>query len=181
MTEQTKSNNDELILIVGGGPAGLGAALAFDNNNYKNIVVLEGRPDLKFDEENSYPVGVNVRGNNALTKLFAPKEINIQSMGLRVDQWKIFVGPGINVATFDSGLVTGTSRAGVNTILYEEAQRRGIQVLFGHKARAVDLNARTVQCEIGMNSKNKRTLNSLNFGQGYIRNFLIEARGQNTL
>ena len=147
MTDQKDQNN--LILIVGGGPAGLGAALAFHNNNHKNVVVVEGRSDLKFDEENSYPVGINVRGKNALSKLFAPKVLDVPSMGLRVDQWKIFVGPGINVATFNSGLVTGTSRAAVNTLLYEETQRRGIEVLFGHKAKAVNLNTKTIQCEVG--------------------------------
>ena len=31
-------NKSDLILISGGGPAGFGAALAFSNNNYKNII-----------------------------------------------------------------------------------------------------------------------------------------------
>jgi hypothetical protein len=79
--------------------------LAFNNNNYKNIVVIEGRSDMNFDQENSYPVGVNVRGQNAIKNLFglSNNHSDVSGLGLRVDQWKILVGPGINVANFDSG------------------------------------------------------------------------------
>ena len=143
------ADKNELILIVGGGPAGLAAALAFDNNNYKNIVVLEGRTDMNFDVENSYPVGVNVRGQTAIKTLFGSSNENsdVSNLGLRVDQWKILVGPGINVANFESGLVVGTSRAGVTNLLYDETQRRGtIKVLFGHRAMEADLKAKTVKC-----------------------------------
>jgi len=140
----------ELILIVGGGPAGLAAALAFNNNNFTNIVVLEGREDMSFDPENSYPVGVNVRGQNAIKHLFGPSNSHsdVSGLGLRVDQWKILVGPGINVANFDSGLVVGTSRADVTHLLYDETQRRSgsIKVIFGCKATSVDLKARLLKC-----------------------------------
>ena len=142
-------DKNELILIVGGGPAGLAAALAFDNNNYKNIVVLEGRADMNFDVENSYPVGVNFRGQTAIKNLFGSSTENsdVSNLGLRVDQWKILVGPGINVANFESGLVVGTSRAGVTNLLYDETQRRGtIKVLFGHRAMEADLKSKTVKC-----------------------------------
>ena len=143
------SEKNGLILIVGGGPAGLAAALAFDNNNYKNIVVLESRKDMVFDVENSYPVGVNVRGKNAIKNLFSNSTENpdVSNLGLRVDLWKILVGPGINVANFESGLVVGTSRAEVTLLLYNETQRRKtIQVFFGHKAYSFDLKARLVKC-----------------------------------
>ncbi len=144
-----ENKKDDLILIVGGGPAGLAAALAFNNNNFTNIIVLEGRADMNFDPENSYPVGVNVRGQNAIKNLFNDSvHSDVSTMGLRVDQWKILVGPGINVANFDSGLVVGTSRAGVTHLLYDETQRRNgsIKVLFGHKAKDVDLEKRLLKC-----------------------------------
>jgi kynurenine 3-monooxygenase len=143
-------NENDLILISGGGPAGFGAALAFSNNQYKNIIVLESRPDMNFDEENSYPVGINVRGRNAVKNLYANSsaQLNWDSLGLKVDQWKIIVGPGINVANFDSGLVYGTSRAGVTQLVYDETQRRNsIQVLFGHKTKSIDLKSKSVTCE----------------------------------
>lgn len=139
-----------LVLIVGGGPAGLAAALAFNNNNYTNIVVLEGRSDMSFDPENSYPVGVNIRGQTAIQHLFGPSNphSDVSGLGLRVDQWKILVGPGINVANFDSGLVVGTSRADVTHLLYDETQRRSgsIKVMFGSKATFVDLKSRLLRC-----------------------------------
>ena len=143
------SEKNDLILIVGGGPAGLASALAFDNNNFKNIIVLEGRNDMNFDVENSYPVGVNVRGQTAIKTLFAKSSQTqeVPNIGLRVDLWKILVGPGINVSNFESGLVMGTSRADVTNLLYEETQRRSaIKVLFGHKANDVDLQSRVVKC-----------------------------------
>ncbi|CAF0956249.1 unnamed protein product [Brachionus calyciflorus] len=142
---------NDLILISGGGPAGYGASLAFNNVGCKNILVLEGRPDMNFDLENSYPVGLNVRGQNSIKYLLGKSELthDLEKIGLRVDDWKITVGPGINVANFESGLVMGTSRAEVTQILYRETQRRNgeIRVLFGHKVKSVDLNRKEVTCE----------------------------------
>lgn len=142
---------NDLILIVGGGPAGYGSALAFHNNGYKNIVVLENRQDLNFDLENSYPVGLNVRGKNSIKYLFKNSELasDLDKLGLRVDDWKITVGPGLNVANFQSGLVFGTSRAEVTHILYRETQLRNgdIKVMFGHKAKTCDLEKREILCE----------------------------------
>ena len=53
------------------------------------------------------------------------------------------------MANFDSGLVTGTSRAGVTQFLYDETQKRNnsIQVLFGYRAKSVDLKEKTLTCE----------------------------------
>ena len=176
----SKAKKDELILIIGGGPAGLGAALAFDNNGYKNILVLEGRPDMNFDIENSYPVGLNVRGQNAVKSLFGSHtQPEVSKLGLRVDHWKITVGPGINVANFDSGLVVGTTRAEVTHLLYEESQRRGtIKVLFGHKAKSVDLPTRTVTCETKNGETKDFQAACLIIGDGYrskVRDLLAEA------
>ena len=144
MPDQTIQNH---VLIVGGGPAGLGAALAFHNNNYRNITVLEGRSDFNFDLENSYPIGLNLRGKNAISNLIG-KNLSLDSFGLQVDQWKVIVGPGINVASFDSGLTHGTSRAAVTLLLYDEVKKRKeIKVLFGHKAKSVEMSEKTLTCE----------------------------------
>jgi kynurenine 3-monooxygenase len=145
------NDKNDLIVIVGGGPAGFGAALSFHNNGYLNITVIEARADMKFDEENSYLVGVNVRGKDAINNLFekSDQKPDIEKTGLRTDQWKILVGPGINVANFDSGLVTSFSRAGVTNILYEEVKKHeNIKIFFNHKAKSVDLKNRTLTCEI---------------------------------
>ncbi len=73
-SQENTKKRDESVLILGGGPAGLGAALAFHNANYTNIVVLEGRPDMNFDLENSYAIGINLRGQNAIKTLMADPE-----------------------------------------------------------------------------------------------------------
>jgi kynurenine 3-monooxygenase len=175
-------NINDLIIIIGGGPAGLGAALAFNNNGYKNITVLEGLKDMNFDVDNSYTVGVNVRGKNALAELYADSEhkTNIDSLGLRVDQWKIIVGPGINVANFDSGLVSGTSRAEVTQILYDETQRRNgaIKVLFDHKGSNVDLKTKTLKCVTSSGEEKEFQPKCLVIADGYrskIRDLLAES------
>ena len=55
------------VCIVGAGPAGLGAALAFHNNGYDNVCVYEKRSDVSSHAvEESYLVGVNTRGKRAL-------------------------------------------------------------------------------------------------------------------
>lgn len=137
------------ILIIGAGPAGLGAALAYHNSGFKDIIVIEGRNDLNFNLDDSYPIGLNVRGQNSLKKLFnnSPKTPSNDEIGLRIDQMKIIVGPGINVANFDSGLLIGSTRNGITIMLYEEVLRRGgIKVNFGQKAVDVDLKRRTIKC-----------------------------------
>ena len=165
------ADRDGLILIVGGGPAGFGAALAFHNTGYRNITVLEGRPNIIFDEENSYPVGINVRGKDAIKNLFVKSDQakpDILSIGLRVDQWKILVGPGINVANFDSGLVISTSRAAVTNLLYDEVKKhQHIKTLFNHRAKSVDLKTRTLTCELENGEEKKFQPSCLIIADGY--------------
>jgi kynurenine 3-monooxygenase len=174
------TDKNDSVLIVGGGPAGFGAALAFHNNDYKNITVLEGRADIVFDEENSYLVGVNVRGRSAIDNLFEKSDHkpNIEQIGVRTDQWKIIVGPGINVANFDSGLVTTFSRAGVTTLLYDEVKKHDhIKVLFNHKAKSVDLKNRTLTCELENGEEKSFQPSCLIIADGYrskVRDSLAE-------
>jgi hypothetical protein len=101
--ESSSSGKNELVLIVGAGPAGLMAALAFHNSEYTNILIVESRPNFDFDLENSYPIGVNKRGENAIAGVLG-NQPDIEKLGLLVDSWKIIVGPGINVANVESGL-----------------------------------------------------------------------------
>jgi kynurenine 3-monooxygenase len=171
MTNSTPVDKNGLILIVGGGPAGFGAALAFHNNKYTNIVVLEGRADLNFDVQESYPIGLNVRGQTSINKLVGD-EINYNDtsrFGLIVNSWKVIVGPGINVATIDSGLSFGSSRAGVTQLLYSEVEKRGshIKVLFDHKAIDVDVKRHTLTCQTSTGEKKEFQPVCLVIADGY--------------
>lgn len=74
----------------------------------------------------------------------------MSGLGLRVDRWRIFAGPGINLANFDSGLVLGTSRADVIHLLYDETQRRSgqIKVMFGCKAAFSAFEGATIEVRV---------------------------------
>lgn len=51
------------------------------------------------------------------------------------------------VAELSAGTVYGTTRAGVNLLLYEEAVRLNIKIHFGHKLSKIDVDNRTLSFE----------------------------------
>jgi hypothetical protein len=57
-----------------------------------------------------------------------------------VDSWQIFGGP-IRVAKLDSGVVYGTSRGRINSLLFEWAVKNPlIKILFNHKLVDMDFD-----------------------------------------
>jgi len=140
------NKDNDLILIVGAGPAGLGSALAFHNNGFSNIIVTEARKDFNFDPNDSYPTDLNTRGQNSMKKLFNGSQgtSTIDNLGFKVSAFKVVVGT-ITVANIESGTAIASNRNKINLIVYEECQRRNIKVLFGYKAQSVDLQTKTVK------------------------------------
>lgn len=135
------------IVIVGAGPAGLGASLAFHAAGFSNIHIYESRDCLESSAEDSYPIGLNRRGQRCLGELcpttLSPTEIS--KFGLVINSWKVLVGPGISVANYKSGKVLGTTRTAVTKSLLAEIEARGAATIhFGYKATALDPLTREV-------------------------------------
>jgi kynurenine 3-monooxygenase len=56
------------IAVIGGGPVGFAAAIALAKQGYE-VAVYEGRDEIPMNNDNSYPIGVNQRGQDALRRL----------------------------------------------------------------------------------------------------------------
>jgi hypothetical protein len=70
-----RTNNNKMeaprktnIAVIGGGPVGFAAAIALAKQGYE-VAVYEGRDEIPMNNDNSYPIGVNQRGQDALRRL----------------------------------------------------------------------------------------------------------------
>eukprot|EP00756_Hemistasia_phaeocysticola_P001072 Hpha_TRINITY_DN10779_c0_g1::TRINITY_DN10779_c0_g1_i1::g.43632::m.43632/K00486/KMO; kynurenine 3-monooxygenase len=167
-------DTNKRICILGAGPAGLAAALAFHNVGFQDIYVYEDREEAVVRQqaaEESYPIGVNPRGRRGLqdvitqhkaieepggqersdrffSEAFAALGGYVQSWDIMVSRWEW------RVAQFRSGQVIGTTRSAVVQMLLAEIKRRseqhpGVHVHYGHKAVAADIPSRTLTLETG--------------------------------
>ena len=154
------AEKDELICIVGAGPAGLGAAMAFHKAGFTNVHVYERAQSLKQSAEESYPIGINTRGVSALRKLIDVSEERVFNLGLIVNSWDIFVGKWQwRVARFESGKVIGTTRSAVIDLLLEEVKCRNAAVIhYGHEAKSVDLSSKTVLFSTALSNSESEVL-----------------------
>lgn len=136
------------LIVIGAGPVGLAAALLLARKGF-SIDVYEGRPDIPRDNSNSYPIGVNPRGQKTLEDI-SPKLLEaMKAQGRVVEGFKIMSGTK-QVADMKSGTIIGTTRGDVNSLLYDEALSSGadnIRVHFNHKAKALDLALKTITFE----------------------------------
>jgi 2-polyprenyl-6-methoxyphenol hydroxylase-like FAD-dependent oxidoreductase len=65
-----------------------------------------------------------------------------------IDAWQVFVGTR-QVADVRSGNVYGTTRGGMNMLLYEAAQQHAqIKIMFNHKLREINFTAGTLHFEV---------------------------------
>lgn len=129
-------------IIVGAGPAGLACALLLQQLG-NNVIVYEGRDSIPNDPQQSYPIGINPRTLHTLSLIEKSLEEKAISTGIIVDAWHIYGGP-MKVADLKSGSVYGTTRGGMNVLLYEKAVERGVKVVFNHKLTGVDIDNRTL-------------------------------------
>eukprot|EP00123_Amoebidium_parasiticum_P008866 comp19072_c1_seq1/m.21553 comp19072_c1_seq1/g.21553 ORF comp19072_c1_seq1/g.21553 comp19072_c1_seq1/m.21553 type:complete len:447 (-) comp19072_c1_seq1:644-1984(-) len=135
-------------IILGGGPVGLAAALLLRKEGYE-VDVYEFRSEIPRDNSNSYPIGVNPRGQKTL-ELINPRLVDeMKKCGRTVEAFKIFAGTR-QVADMKSGTLIGTTRGDVNSILYKEAVARNdpaLRIHFNHKVKRLDISAKKLTLE----------------------------------
>jgi hypothetical protein len=112
---QQQGFNNPAYHIIGGGPVGICMALLLAKQGIRSVV-YEGRTHIVHVPEESYPIGVNARGMDAMRQISEELARKIEDSGKMVDAWQIFGGK-YKVAEEKSGVVVGTSRGMVNKLL----------------------------------------------------------------
>jgi kynurenine 3-monooxygenase len=122
--------------IIGAGPVGCATALQLAKEGYQSTIYERGNEILS--DINSYPIGVNPRGLNALSQIDPSIEKAVKDTGRIVDSWDIYSKES-KVASQLSGVVYGTSRSKVNMILFEEVNKNSnVKVKLNHKLISLD-------------------------------------------
>ncbi|MBO3143133.1 FAD-dependent oxidoreductase [Dermatophilus congolensis] len=128
-------------VVVGGGPVGLATALLLAQAGHA-VTVYEGEEEFPLSDANSYPIGVNPRGQETLRRISPALLERVQRGSKVVAGWHVFAGRR-QVAQLRSGRVLSTTRAFVNRVLLEQARAcAGIEVVTGHRLVGVDVVSR---------------------------------------
>lgn len=142
-------------VIIGAGPVGLLTAISIrdrvisrrDKNKNNGsaesyspitITIYERRTNISQMLHESYPIGINPRGLNALKILGHDAFEEVQRTGAVVNSFDVYSGSR-NVYSGACGTVLGHTRYGVTVALYKQAKKAGIEIKFGHKL--IDLDA----------------------------------------
>lgn len=132
------------IHIIGAGPVGLAAALLLAAQG-RRVTIHEARDAISLTDVNSYPIGVNPRGQETLRRIDSRLVEELRAQGELVEGFKIRAGRRM-LASLRSGTIIGTTRARLTGILLAAAQQdRRITLSTGRRLEAIDLASRTLQ------------------------------------
>ena len=135
---------DPDIHIIGAGPVGLAAALLLAAQD-RRVIIHEARDAISLADANSYPIGVNPRGQETLRRIDPRLVEELRAQGELVEGFKIRAGRRM-LASLRSGVIIGTTRARLTGILLAAVQQdRRITLSTGHRLEAIDLASRTLQ------------------------------------
>lgn len=131
------------VIVVGAGPVGLAAALLLAAQD-RNVTIYEAQDQQPLSDENSYPIGVNRRGQEALSRIDPALLEDLRQGGERVDGFRIHNGRRV-VASLPSGALIATTRARLTRILLDKARsEERIRLFEGHKLSDVDVSRRVL-------------------------------------
>lgn len=133
-------------MILGAGPVGLAAALMLAAQGHR-ITLYEAKAELELSDANSYPIGVNTRGQEALRRIDPALLQRLRDQGEVVEAFHIYNGTR-RLARLESGKLIATTRAFLTKILLEQAQATpAITYVPGHRLVELDLAARRLTFE----------------------------------
>jgi hypothetical protein len=101
--QQQQGFNNPAYHIIGGGPVGICMALLLAKQGIRSVV-YEGRTHIVHVPEESYPIGVNARGMDAMRQISQDLARKVEDSGRMVDAWQI-IGGKYKVAEEKSGVV----------------------------------------------------------------------------
>lgn len=131
------------IIIVGAGPVGLAAALLLADGGHR-VTVYEAAEEMDLRSDNSYPIGVNPRGQEALRRIDPALLEALRSQGEVVKAFQIHKGRR-RIARLESGTLIATTRAFLNQILMERVRSTdAIDYVPGHRLESLSVTDRTL-------------------------------------
>ncbi|GAB3623628.1 hypothetical protein GCM10027418_17110 [Mariniluteicoccus endophyticus] len=131
------------VIVVGAGPVGLAAALLLRAQGHP-VTVYEARDQLKLSNANSYPIGVNLRGQETLRRIDPSLLGRLRAEGEVVAAFNIYSGTR-KVASLKSGTLIATTRAFLTRLLFERVREtEGITYMPGYALARVDLADRSL-------------------------------------
>uniref|UniRef100_A0A0G4IAQ4 FAD-binding domain-containing protein n=1 Tax=Chromera velia CCMP2878 TaxID=1169474 RepID=A0A0G4IAQ4_9ALVE len=128
--------------IIGGGPVGLLTASGLARRGF-SVDVYEGRPSIDQKVEESYPIGVNLRGLQALECVDPQLRKDVEESGRVIDSWNIYGGKRM-VAQVKSGACWSQSRYQVTKVIYDyatsSAVKGRVRVHFDKRLKDIDFS-----------------------------------------
>lgn len=133
-------------IIIGAGPVGLAAALLLSAQGHA-VTVYEADDDLRLSDDNSYPIGVNPRGQETLRRIDPVLVDRLHEDGEVIEGFRIYAGTR-TIASAPSGTLVGTTRARLTRALLERVEAdAAVTLVTGHRLSGVDIDARRLTFE----------------------------------
>lgn len=144
--ESSAEENAKDVIVLGAGPVGLAAALLLAQQG-RRVTIYEAEHELDLSSANSYPIGVNTRGQEALRRIDPTLLEELRTHGELVEAFHIYNGTH-RVSRLESGKLVATTRAFLTELLLDRVEQSDrITCLLDHRVVDVDLAHREITFE----------------------------------